>query len=503
MMASAEISDSPRQRLARRLAGPNFDVLLAVVVAAATLGVGTALGRSTAALEASTVAAGAAVVAILLARRAPLASFGVLFGVATLSLMTIDLPFGRVRVEQPAILGVFVLLLLQGRLRSFRPIAISASVACFAIYFATMVLSSMLNAPAIMVSARLLIWTGISMLGAVVAFALVWGHNGEEQRALSWVGLLQGLIGLGIAVAFLALGPGGIPGMQVSPGEAPKVASIDFEANLYASLLGLLAPFALEQWRRRRGVTEAIVAGIVIVALGLGVTRGAYAGLAAGLIVYLGLLFVHKVPRGVFVRVAGLAAVACMLAPVTATALLPKERSNSAPTPTGIAVASSSAAPGHSPGASPSPGHSPGPSPSPTPAADTLAWRLDRIPTAISDIQTSPLIGFGAAAFGQRHLRSDAPGVPDYIGMQALVAVYETGILGSLGLALGFLILLLMLALKSGSDVGRYAAYAGAICSFLVSYQATNALWFSINWLIVGAALALVASSVPTRTTPR
>jgi hypothetical protein len=37
--------------------------------------------------------------------------------------------------------------------------------------------------------------------------------------------------------------------------------------------------------------------------------------------------------------------------------------------------------------------------------------------------------------------------------------------------------------MKSGSDVGRYAAYAGAISSFLVSYQATNALWFSINWL--------------------
>ncbi|HEX9045377.1 MAG TPA: hypothetical protein VF802_10160, partial [Candidatus Limnocylindrales bacterium] len=42
------------------------------------------------------------------------------------------------------------------------------------------------------------------------------------------------------------------------------------------------------------------------------------------------------------------------------------------------------------------------------------------------------------------------------------------------------------------ADVGRAAAYAGAVVSFLVSYEATNALWFSINWLLIGAALALV-----------
>jgi glycosyltransferase involved in cell wall biosynthesis len=36
-----------------------------------------------------------------------------------------------------------------------------------------------------------------------------------------------------------------------------------------------------------------------------------------------------------------------------------------------------------------------------------------------------------------------------------------------------------------------------------MSYQASNALWFSINWLIVGAALALVASSSVSRRTLR
>lgn len=83
------------------------------------------------------------------------------------------------------------------------------------------------------------------------------------------------------------------------------------------------------------------------------------------------------------------------------------------------------------------------------------------------------------------------------------VDMYETGVLAALALGLEFLILLAMLARTSGSNVGRYAAYAVAISSSLVSYQATNALWFSINWLIVGAPLALVVSSPVSRPAPR
>jgi O-antigen ligase len=132
------------------------------------------------------------------------------------------------------------------------------------------------------------------------------------------------------------------------------------------------------------------------------------------------------------------------------------------------------------------------PTPSPTPVADTLAFRLNRVPAALADIKTSPIIGLGAAAFGQRHIRPDVPETRDYIGMLALVAVYETGIMGALALAAGFVLLLALLVWRGKGDVGRAAAYAGSITAFLVSYEATNALWFSINWLIVGAALAFV-----------
>jgi hypothetical protein len=67
--------------------------------------------------------------------------------------------------------------------------------------------------------------------------------------------------------------------------------------------------------------------------------------------------------------------------------------------------------------------------------------------------------------------------------------------MGALALAAGFVLLLALLVWRGKGDVGRAAAYAGSIASFLVSYEATNAMWFSINWLVIGAALAFVVPS--------
>jgi hypothetical protein len=453
---------------------------IALATAAATLAVGSIAGRTSETLASSALAAAAALAIILLIRPAPVLAFGLLFLVASLSRFTIDLPVGRVRVEQPAILGSFVALAVMGRLGALRDRSVIAVGACFGLYLSIMMLSSVLNAPALAVSLRLLIWTAISMLSAVVAYALLVGRPGEAQRSLSWVGALQGFTGFAVAVLFLVAGPVGVPGMQVSPGEVPKVASVDFEANLFASLLAMLAPFALEEWRRRRTAMSAVVLVVTIAGLGLGVTRGAYLGLAGGLVVYFGVLAVRRVPRTILGPLVGLTAVAFLLAPAASSVLLPVQRP--------AALISSPA-----PGASAPAGSTDPTMPQPTPVADTLAFRLDRVPTALADIRTSPIIGLGTAAYGQHHLFSN--GSPDYIGTLALVAIYESGVIGALALAAGFLLLLAMLVWSHRGDVGRAAAYAGSITAFLVSYQATNALWFSINWLIVGAALAFAARS--------
>jgi hypothetical protein len=109
----------------------------------------------------------------------------------------------------------------------------------------------------------------------------------------------------------------------------------------------------------------------------------------------------------------------------------------------------------------------------------------------------SPIIGLGAASYGQRHeIPYQAADTPDYIGILALVALYESGVLGAAALGLGFLLSLRLLFRTSRQQPGPAAAYFASIVSLLVAYQATNALFFSINWIILGAGLALATRMV-------
>jgi O-antigen ligase len=125
-----------------------------------------------------------------------------------------------------------------------------------------------------------------------------------------------------------------------------------------------------------------------------------------------------------------------------------------------------------------------------------VTFRLDRIPVAIADLRQSPLIGLGANSFGQRHT-DISQNAPDHLAILALAALYESGVLGAAGLGIGFALVLwaFFRATRRRSDRGMIAAYAGALASLLVAYEATNALNFALIWLIAGAGLA--AASEP------
>jgi hypothetical protein len=127
---------------------------------------------------------------------------------------------------------------------------------------------------------------------------------------------------------------------------------------------------------------------------------------------------------------------------------------------------------------------------------------MERVNLAVGELPQSPIIGFGATSFGQRHPdRYNGPG-PDYIAVMSVAVVYESGIVGATALALGFLLLLWSLwmaarrfaAQNDMKGVGACAAFVAAIACMLVAYQATSAYQFALNWIIIGAASALAAS---------
>ena len=128
---------------------------------------------------------------------------------------------------------------------------------------------------------------------------------------------------------------------------------------------------------------------------------------------------------------------------------------------------------------------------------DTVAFRLDRIQQAIEDWRQNPIIGVGSNSFGQRHLDPTQINKPDHIAILAVAALYESGVVGAVGLAIGFALILLAIwrASRRSASAPMAAAYLGSIVSLLVAYQATNALNFSLIWLISGAGLALAFST--------
>jgi hypothetical protein len=132
------------------------------------------------------------------------------------------------------------------------------------------------------------------------------------------------------------------------------------------------------------------------------------------------------------------------------------------------------------------------------PQNDTVAFRAERIPEALADLPNSLVVGLGANSFGQRHADPSQNGAPDHIAPLALAALYESGVLGAAGLGIGFGLVLLMLFKSSRRrvDRGTIAAYAGALASLLVAYEATSALNFVLIWLIAGAGLAAASKPV-------
>jgi hypothetical protein len=422
-------------------------------------------------------------------------------------------------MEQPAIAAGLLALLYARRLpdlatwRRLLPIGIA-----FMVYVGALAASSILHAPDRADSLRMTFWIGLSLAGGLLAFLLLIEEDrGGGPRWFRFAGAGQASVGLAIALVYLTLGPvifagaDPMPGMQDALSVWPKVFAMSFEANLYASLLGALSVFAIEEFRSRPRPRSAAVVAVILLGLAVGVTRGAYIGLAAGLATY-GTVILYRMrrPRSLALP-ASFVIGAIVLGTLVAPVLLPAGRDLSKPidvtTPgwgRGFAIGSSLlpglGASGLVTGGSPGGATSTTPTPAVhvvlPPASDTIAFRLDRIPVALKDWPRDPIIGLGANSFGQRHADPSQRGAPDHLATLAIAALYESGLLGSAGLAIGFGLILLALwrASRHPGTGPMAAAYLGSLVCLLVSYQATNAINFSLIWLIAGAGLALAFS---------
>ena len=215
---------------------------------------------------------------------------------------------------------------------------------------------------------------------------------------------------------------------------------------------------------------------LVLVGFPLGITRGAYVGLVAGALAYLATLVAIDRRSVDFRRLGALSAPLLAVGILASITMLPNllER-----TPVSTPVPTSA--------------------PTLAPSADSLEFRLERVRVALGEVPQSPIIGFGAEAFGQRHPERYAGSGPDHIAVMGVEVLYQSGIAGLAALTVGFAMLLFALwqsarrsfSRMDGRAVGAAAAFIGALVAMLVAYQVTTSVQFAVNWIIVGAATAL------------
>ena len=467
----------------------------------------------------------AAVAVGLAVPRRPLLAFGLLFLTASLSMATFETPFGTMRPEMPAVAAAGIALLVTRGPRRMLAVPRPARgvVAGFLIYLIAISASSALVAPGTMQSLFMVAWLVISMAAGWFAFLLVAERPQASIGPLAWSGSAMGVLGVGAAIVYWVAGPYVAPGIQDPLTTLPRVTGLAWETNLYASLLAICVFFAFELVRQRPSLTSLAALGSILVGFPLGITRGAYLALAAGVMVVIVMWLQFGRSLRPLAR-PGIAAGAMLAVGLICTAvLLPPITSRLPLAVTADATASPDASPVFSSPPLMSPSAGPGghqaspqaatPSLAPSPAAseparpvpnlapppDTIAFRLERVPIALAEIPQSPLIGFGAESFGQRHPDRYAGAGQDHIAILVVVAPYESGLVGFAGLLVGFLLLLRLLwrrahlasNMRDMIGSGTSVAFAASIVTMLVAYQATNSIHMAINWILMGAALAL------------
>jgi O-antigen ligase len=301
------------------------------------------------------------------------------------------------------------------------------------------------------------------------------------QKPQQWRRAYRWFLGLGVAEAAfgllaLAAYPSGVNlGVQVMPNLPYPVPYGSFEeGNLFGSHSGawLLALLFLylggrpEPRRARvRRVVLAIGIGILSLAVLLSLSRGAWLGFLAGLLlvyIYYGRSRVGQMRRLTHVLIAGPVVAAVLILALLflpdAVPLIGRVRS--------FARLDQDA---------------------------TFQGRLEDISRALHDWSEHPLLGWGPGTYVQLH--GIVRGSPAWLSNIILRTLQETGVVGLLFFG-GYVVTVLVGAVRTSrvavgpDDRAMLLGLAVGCCALLVSYQATDGTWLAAPWVHTGLLMA-------------
>ena len=408
-----------------------------------------------------------------------LIALGLLFAAVTLDRYTVTVAGLNVKLEHVAILALWGAVawgvLRAGWRPALRPLA------AILLFLAALFLASLLNAPDRVASLR---HTALVAVVASGAWLVYWATDTPARlRAAVRLLIALGIVEAGLAFAALMAGWFWIPfGKQPGRGEILVPYGTLWEPNMLGSYLAaaacLLLPTLLVARRRAAGRLAAGW-GLVLGALALSLARGAWLGLAAGLLTIAGALWWAHLRRGARrilpahnIRLAAAAALAALaFLAVGAPLLFPL-------TARGLGMRANVAA--FNPQTDPS-----------------LQVRTTASRQALDGILAHPFLGNGAGSYAADHVGEK--GAPGWIANLELHLLYDSGLIGLGALFAG----LAWVVWRAGRGLRAPPVAAidlrpetigllGAAAALLVAFQATEGTWLAFTW-VYGGLLARAA----------
>jgi hypothetical protein len=458
----------------------------------------------------------AAVVAWLVWRRRDGLGLGLLLAGASLSGVTAPLLGAGVRIEQPAVALVGVLL-IWSRTDALRRLIRSARVPIIlgCLYLAANVASALLYAPDQAQSLKIAAWTGLSLTACLVSAGIAASSSEvHPERTIARLVVASACLHAAVAivqvVAELAIQSDW--GVLRSDSPIAKAFGLAWDPNLLAIHLGAALTLVVDpRGEARRWPPLVFGATTVLIAAGiaLSLSRGGIVAFLVGSFVLI-VGFVRPATRSLdglrpAVPAMGLALAVALGGYVGLSSLAdlgvglrPGETSVRDAGPQGTleplaatpgSGAASTSGPRPSGDGGGNGGLGPGAGRSIEPrrigAGDTIELRWRNLQVAVSDAARSPLIGLGPDTFGQRYAEPTCD-CPAHIPNQLSATLYESGLVGLISLALifGWVIVHAWRI--------RLDGYVAALVAMAAGFQFTDAIRFGFSWILLGTMIGLV-----------